>query len=64
MWLIKKMGENTSDYEIIRSDNTGELYFAFNKSVSDAVVKAHQEALDNIKNNTSLMKNINDKYLK
>lgn len=64
LWLIKQAGFNPDDFEIVYSKTIGEHYFAFNKSVDDATVAAHQEALDKVKANASLVNSIKDKYLK
>ncbi|MBU2708263.1 transporter substrate-binding domain-containing protein [Zooshikella marina] len=63
-WLIKKQGMNPSDFEIVYTMKLGQHYFAFNKSIDDNVVEAHQKALDAVKNDQALMSKIKDKYLK
>lgn len=64
VWLIKKLGYSPDDYDVVYESKTGELYFAFNKTIDDAVVKAHQQALDQVFANKVTINAIKDKYLK
>ncbi len=63
-WLIKKLGYSIDDYEVVHESKTGELYFAFNKTIDDAVVTAHQQAFDQVIANKKTISAIEDKYLK
>jgi polar amino acid transport system substrate-binding protein len=62
MWLLKSMNEDTSKYELVFEEVVGEHYIAFNNNVSDEVIAAHQEALDKIMANKSLVDGIRGKY--
>lgn len=63
-WAMKNAGINPADFEVIKEVEIGRHYFAFNKSVSDDVVAAHQKALDSVKSDQATMNAINEKYLK
>ncbi|QJB55264.1 transporter substrate-binding domain-containing protein [Pseudodesulfovibrio sp. zrk46] len=63
MYQIKNAGMNTGDYEVAYVLKSGGLYYAFNKSVPDAVIAEFQKALDTIKANGTHQK-VLDSYLK
>lgn len=44
------MGENPEDYQTAYTVQVDQLYFAFNTSVSDALIDLYQETLDEFKN--------------
>ena len=48
--ILAVMGINPEDYEISYTIQVDQLYFAFNPSVSDALIELFQETLDEIKN--------------
>lgn len=63
MYQIKQAGMNTGDYEAAYVLKSGGLYYAFHKSVDDALIAEFQKALDTIKANGTAQK-ILDSYLK
>ena len=63
-YLLKKQGLNPSDFESAVSIPIGEHYFAFNKTIDDDIVQAHQKALEEIQADKALVQSIQDKYLK
>ncbi|MDE1464897.1 substrate-binding periplasmic protein [Spartinivicinus poritis] len=63
-WLIKKEGLSPADFESAVSTPIGEHYFAFNKTIDDEVVKAHQKALEEVMADTTFVQSVQDKYLK
>lgn len=48
--VLGGMGENPEDYQTAYTVQVDQLYFAFNKSVSDALIDLYQETLDEFKN--------------
>ncbi|MBU2713137.1 substrate-binding periplasmic protein [Zooshikella harenae] len=63
-WLLKKEGLSPADFDFVYSTKLGQHYFAFNKSIDDSVVEAHQKALESVKADKALMDKITEKYLK
>lgn len=47
----KKQGFDIDKYEVVYTLKKGELYFAFNKNISDETIKRWQNALDTVKQN-------------
>ncbi len=62
-WEIKTHGFDPGDYETAYVLKSKELYFAFNKETSDALIQKLQKALDEVKKRGDYQK-ILDKYLK
>ncbi len=62
-WEIKNTGRNISDFEVVYTLLSADLYIAFNKSTSDEVINAVQKISDEIKRDGTYQK-IVDKYLK
>ncbi len=50
-WFLKKHGLNGSDYETIHVLTESQLYYVFNKDADDALVKALQSGIDQVKAN-------------
>lgn len=48
--VLGGMGENPEDYQTAYTVQVDQLYFAFNTSVSDALIDLYQETLDEFKN--------------
>lgn len=63
MYQLKNGGFNTADFEVAYVLKRGGLYYAFHKSVPDALIAEFQKALDTIKANGTHQK-ILDSYLK
>ena len=61
-WIMKELGKNTDNYEVLYRETLGELYMAFNKSIDDDTVKAHQDALDKVKADGALVKKIESMF--
>jgi polar amino acid transport system substrate-binding protein len=49
MWMLGLYGFNSHDYTSAHTIQEGDLYYAFNKEVNDAVVDRFQKALDTVK---------------
>ena len=50
MWNLRALGEFPDDYEILWVLEEADVYFAVQKDTDDALVRAHQNALDQVKN--------------
>jgi polar amino acid transport system substrate-binding protein len=61
-WLLKDKGFNVTEFEILFKRTLGEHYIAFNKTISDEVVQAHQKAIDKLTADKELMEKIKAKY--
>jgi len=49
MWNLKALGESADDYEVLWVLEEGDVYFAVQKDTDDALVRALQDALDQVK---------------
>ena len=61
-YLMQKSGVNANDFERKYVLIQGELYYAFNKSVSDSDIETHQKALDEVRADKDLLDSIYSKY--
>ena len=62
-WLMKLHSFNKDDFVADYDLKSSKLYFAFNKSISDNVVKSYQKALDAIiSKNPSFLKEIESQF--
>lgn len=61
-WMLKKLGIDAAEYEVVDTLKYGESYFALHKETDDESVKMLQRAFDGIKADGILKKIIN-KYL-
>lgn len=50
MWNLRALGESADDYEILWVLEEADVYFAVQKDTDDALVRALQNALDQVKN--------------
>ena len=48
-YMLKNIGENVDDYEVVNVLRETQLYFAFHKDTSDDIIKAFQKSLDKLK---------------
>lgn len=53
MWYLKSIGENTSDYKVVKVLDKSQLYFAFSKDVPNSVIQKYQNALNRCKKDGS-----------
>ena len=61
-WLMKVNNLDDKDLSEVFSLYEGELYYAFNKSIDDSVIKEHQAALDRVKQDHNFMSKLFAKY--
>lgn len=61
---MKNAGINPDEFEVVYVLKDAQLFYAFNKSVDDAVIADFQAALDKVKTNSALMDELTGKYLK
>jgi polar amino acid transport system substrate-binding protein len=47
--LLKQIGEDINNYEIVNVLNSTDMYFAFSKDVDDSVVQLLQKGIDMVK---------------
>ena len=59
---IKKMGLNNEDFVKVHTLFKLDAYYAFNKSISDAVANDIQNSLDKVYKDKKFMKNLNKAY--
>ncbi|MET1257307.1 substrate-binding periplasmic protein [Aliikangiella maris] len=66
-WFLKQSGLNSADYEVVHVLTESEVYYAFNQSVDDSLVKKLQDAIEQVKsekaeNGKTIYENILAKY--
>ncbi|ODN41536.1 substrate-binding periplasmic protein [Piscirickettsia litoralis] len=61
---MKRAGMDPSKYKSIFVLKEGELYYAFNLSVNEETIKAYQDGLDKVKQDSEFMNKITDQFLK
>lgn len=49
-YMLKNLGENVDDYEIVKVVRETQLFFAFHKDTSDEIVQAFQKSLNKLRN--------------
>lgn len=49
MWYLKNIGQNPSNFKVVKVLDKTQLYFAFSKDVPNSVIKDYQKALDKCK---------------
>ncbi len=62
-WEIKTKKFDANEFEVVYTLKEGEVYYVFNRDISDSIINKLQNALDEIKKDGTYQK-ILDKYLK
>ena len=59
LWLLKNLGFDPADFEVVLPIQDGEHYFAFNCSTDNAIIQAFQRELDSLKHDGSYRRIMN-----
>ena len=61
-YKIKQLKSNAPKLDAVHTLKSGELWYAFNKSIDDSVVRDYQKAFDNVLAKKKLVQKIKSKY--